>query len=511
MNSDFAAKDVEGHGSSSTRSRGSRRSHVKKKSSFSRSVRQVRTGLVKPVLRWLRESAWLCAVPLVVLLGITATDFLILTNVSDAAKSLFFEELPVPFNDSRRDAAETLKADTLQYVYLLLLFLCAFRWRKIAGYLMAWHHLMLIVAYLLVGVFYSMDPVKVVTNSILVLVGFLAAILFASAYSSPGRYDGFFHAVFWPIVAIHLASLFILNLYDVDIIDFLASNRRYGGLAGNPNSLGSTAVLGVWAGASILLSTHSSRRMRIVAVLGLLLLFFNTALSGSGTSTAAVLMVLFALAWLRILAAFKPKVRLVLNGSLVLIAVFVVMYGMLFTTPAELYLSITGSMGKDATLSGRTELWAIARDAISLKPWLGWGFDSHQSVMAERSFSVRFNHYHNGFLDTIIAGGVVLLALVAYNIFRFCQVFLRTFRKDANAFSLLLPLLILLALNMSEYSLLRPNSQLWLVYIISFTMLTYSPLVSVSLQFTMGSKERKSRLGSNRSGRRKRGEKLRWG
>ncbi|MGQ7846330.1 O-antigen ligase family protein [Granulosicoccus sp. 3-233] len=475
-------------------------------------MRRIRSGLIEPFLHWLRESAWICAVPLLLLLGITATDFLILTNVSDASRSLFFEELPVPYNDSRRDAAETLKADTLQYVYLLLLFLCAFRWRKIVGYLMEWPHLVLIVAYLLVGVLYSMDPVKVVTNSILIFIGFLAAILFATAYSSPGRYDGFFHVVFWPLVLLHLASLFILNLYDVDLLSFLASTQRYGGLAGNPNSLGSTAVLGVWAGASILLSAHSSRAVRVLALLGLLLLFFNTALSGSGTSTAAILLVLFALAWLRILAAFQPKIRLILNGSLILIAVFVFMYGMLFTTPAELYLSITGSMGKDATLSGRTELWAIASDAINLKPWLGWGFDSHQSVMAERTFSVRFNHYHNGFLDTVVAGGVVLLALVGYNLVRFCQVFLRTFRKDANAFPLLLPLLILLALNMSEYSLLRPNSQLWLVYMISFTMLTYSPAVSVSLQFSLGSKERKSRRFSGaRSGRRKRGEKLRWG
>ena len=467
---------------------------------------RIRSGVLRPLLYRLQNSAWLCAIPLFLLLTITATDFLVLTNVSDAASSLFYEELSVSYDDSRRDAAELLKAETLQYVYLFLLMVCALRWRKIFGYLMEWPHLVVLVAYLLVGVFYSIYPVKVFTNSILILIGFLAAILFASAYSRPGHYDGFFHVVFWPMVVINAASLLVLNLYDVNVIDFFLSTQRYGGLAGNPNSLGATAVLGVWAGASILLSRNSSVTTKIIASLGLLLLLFNTSLAGSGTSIAAILVVVFALIWLRLLAAFKPKVRLILNGTLLVIAVFVILYGMLLTTPAELYLSITASLGKDATLTGRTELWAIARDAISLKPWFGWGFDSHESVMAERMFSVRFNHYHNGFLDTVIAGGAVLLALVTYNLFRFCQVFLRTFRKDATAFSLLLPFIILLMVNVSEYSLLRPNSQNWLVYFMAFTMLTYNPQAGVSLQIKMGSKSRRSS-----SGRRKKGEKLRWG
>ena len=505
MNDNIAVTDVSGKETLPQRSR-SKRSRRKKKGYPGIFWQRVRSGVLRPLLYQLQNSAWLCAIPLFLLLTITATDFLVLTNVSDSAKSLFFEELSVSFDDSRRDAAELLKSETLQYVYLGLLMVCALRWRKISGYLMEWPHLVLLVAYLLVGVFYSNYPVKVFTNSILILIGFLAAILFATAYSRPGHYDGYFHVVFWPMVAIHVASLYVLTLYDVDIIDFFLSTQRYGGLAGNPNSLGGTAVLGVWAGASIFLSSNSSRVMKILASLGLLLLLFNTSLSGSGTSIAAILIVVFALAWLRILAAFKPRVRLVLNGSLVVIAIFVIMYGLLLTTPAELYLSITSSLGKDATLTGRTELWAIARDAISLKPWFGWGFDSHESVMAERTFFVRFNHYHNGFLDTMVAGGVILLALVLYNLFRFCQVFVRTFRKDATAFSLLLPLIILLMMNMSEYSLLRPNSQVWLVYIMAFTMLTYSPMVSVSLQIKMGSKGRR-----HNSGRRKKGEKLRWG
>ena len=510
MNNEIAVKDASEQDAPSQRSRRPRSRRNKKKRSLAGFWRRLRSGVLNPLLSRLQNSAWLCAIPMVLLLSITPTDFLVLTHVSDVTRSLFFEKMPVPYNDDRRDVAEALKVETLQFVYLFLFVVCALRWRQITGYLMKWPHLVVLVAYLLVGVFYSIVPIKVVTNSMLILIGFLASILFATAYSKPGHYDGFFHVVFWPMMVINAGSLIVLTLYEVNIIDLFQSPQRYGGLAGNPNSLGATAVLGVWAGASILLSSNSSRIMKILACLGLLLLFFTTALSGSGTSIATILVVIFALAWLRILAAFRPKVRTILNGSMVLIGVFVVLYGLLLTTPAQLYLSLTSSLGKDVTLTGRTQLWAIARDAISLKPWLGWGFDSHQSVMAERAFSLSWTHYHNGFLDTIIAGGVILLLLVLYNLFRFCQVFLQTFRQDANAFSLALPFFILLMMNISEYSLLRPNSELWLVYFLAFAMLTYDPQVDVSLKFKLGGQASRS-LESRSSGRRKKGEKLRWG
>lgn len=487
---------------------GSRRKKARRRLDPARMLKRLFT--VVPVNAWHRMQSytWLCALPLLLLLSITATDFLILTHVSDAAQSLFFDDLPVPFDDSRRDPAEALKAHSLQYVYIFLFFVCLLHWRKVVGYFLAWPHFVLLFAALLIGVLYSVEPVKVITNTILIVVGVLAAVLFASAYARQGRYVSFYHVVFWPMILIHVTSLYILSLYEVSIFEFLASERRYGGLAGNPNSLGATAVLGVWAAAGLLSAPDSRRTFRIVAIAGLSIFFLTTAVSGSGTSIAAILVVLLSFCWLRILAAVQPKTRLVINSILVTLALFISLYAMLITTPGELFISLTDSLGKDATLTGRTELWAIARDAVAQKPYLGWGFDSHQSVMSERTYAVRFNHYHNGYLDTLIAGGVLLFMLVIYNLFRFMQMFLRTFRADSAAFPLLLPFLILLVLNMSEYSLLRPNSQLWQVYIIAFAILTYDPLVDVTLRLKLDRPRENN--SSSRPGRRKRNQKLRW-
>jgi len=138
---------------------------------------------------------------------------------------------------------------------------------------------------------------------------------------------------------------------------------------------------------------------------------------------------------------------------------------LLMVTPAELFLVFTGSLGKDASLTGRTDLWDIAKDAIAQRPLLGWSFDSHTSVMAEREYEVPYNHYHNGFLDTVIEGGMLLMCVVLYNFGRYVTHFLKLFRQTNHVYPLVVPFIMIIILNMSEYSLLRPLSVVWQLYI----------------------------------------------
>ena len=62
-------------------------------------------------------------------------------------------------------------------------------------------------------------------------------------------------------------------------------------------------------------------------------------------------------------------------------------------------------LGRDATLSGRTGLWDAVLAAISMKPLLGYGYESFWNGLAGPSASVVAAvhwippHAHNGFLD----------------------------------------------------------------------------------------------------------------
>lgn len=441
------------------------------------------------------NSVWTLSFPFVILLLVTSIDFLSVVAVSESADSLFFDQLDLTAVDERRDDVELFKTQVLQYAYILVLFLSMLNWRDVYSYFRSWPHLILLTICLVAGGAISIVPVKVLTNSALIFIGFLSAILFSIAHANHRNYRAFYIAIFLPMLVLHVASLAVFALYDINIIDFLYSSQRYGGLAGNPNSLGATAVLGFWAAGTLLLSRSVSLMLRAIALMAVFLFVLHVLISGSGTSITTIVIVTLALFWLRILAAIKPIARQTLNITVVGLVALLLIAIMIFTTPADLYLSFTESLGKDASLTGRTELWNIAHDAIGLRPYFGWGFDSHASVMAERAFDIPFNHYHNGFLDTLVAGGAVLLMFVLYNLSQFARAFVASFRINPDVFPLIIPLLVLLFLNMSEYSLLRPNSQIWSIYVTAFVMLTFHQPGKPSSRFRSlrGSKTPRSR------------------
>ncbi len=449
------------------------------------------------------SSAWILSMPFMLLLMVTSTDFLVLTTVDVSSDSLFFDALGINETTAQRDEAELQKAQLLQYVYLFVFLLSLVHWRQVIAYLKQWSHLLLLGACLLFTALYSIEPIKVLTNTTLIFVGLLSAILFAAAHAEEKRYQAVYAAVFVPMLILHLVSLLIFFAQDTDLIEFVFSSRRYGGLAGNPNSLGATAVLGYWAASCFLVSQSVRFAVRLIAAAAIVLFLLHVAMSGSGTATSAIVLVTLLVFWLRILAAFKPVVRHALNAGAVVFLVLMLIAVVISSTPADIYLSVTESLGKDSSLTGRTELWSVARDAISTRPFLGWGFDSHITVMAEVAYDIEFNHYHNGFLDTLVAGGALLLLIVIYNLGRFARAFFVAFRKDPNVFPLIVPLLMLLFLNVSEYSLLRPNSPIWSIYVVAFVMLTYQQSDRLISRFT-------SSLGGPRSKSRSRKRQLRW-
>ena len=442
--------------------------------------------------------------PFAVLLMVTGTDFLVLTNLDGSSDLLFFNQLGTNTADVGREQAELVKTQVLQYVYLVILAMCIFHWREVTGYFKQWPHLLILGGVLAYSALYSIEPFKVLTNTILIVIGYLAAALFAIGFARDTDFKAFYMAVFYPMLILHLASFILFLQQDRALIDFLLSSNRYGGFAGNPNTLGATAVLGYWAALCLLLVQALSATLRVITVLAIALFVLDIIMSGSGTSLITLIMITLVIFWLRILAIFKPRTRIVINAITAVLMILLLIFVVILSTPADLYLTLTESLGKDASLTGRTELWAIARDAIGERPFLGWGFDSHISVMSESIYAVPYNHYHNGYLDTLVEGGIVLLLLVIYNLMRFARSFFVAFRKDATVFPLIVPLVMLLFLNLSEYSLIRPNSQIWSIYVGAFVLLTFHQRDSLLSNLTI--RGRRGNAGSQRSRRRQ----LRW-
>jgi len=430
--------------------------------------------MARIAVRGVANSSIVLTMPLMLLLASSITDYLVLLNATNSSNLLFFSALPVPVEDARREGAEALKKSFQAVLYLITLSLCVVHWRAVKAYVMEWPHLSILIAILLFGTTYSLEPTKVVTNSILILVSILMPLLFVIGQrNGKDRLQSFYLLMLFPFFLSHLASLILLFSYGQDPFTVIFSTNRYGGFSGNPNSLGNTAALGLWAASALVLSAGIARHWRMLAMLSIPIFLLSVAMSGSGTATIASVLIVGLMVWMRVLATFKPMVRLAMNVFAALVFTLLVLSVLLLVTPAELFLVFTGSLGKDASMSGRTELWDIAKDAIAQRPLLGWSFDSHASVMSMHEFEVRYNHYHNGFLDTVIDGGMLLMCVVLYNFGLYITRFVKLFRQNNHVYPLVVPFIMIIVLNISEYSLLRPLSGIWQLYIACFVIMSY--------------------------------------
>ena len=73
-------------------------------------------------------------------------------------------------------------------------------------------------------------------------------------------------------------------------------------------------------------------------------------------------------------------------------------------------------LGRDATLTGRTDIWTALMDAIAARPWLGYGYGAFWGVDSQPAYMVRLATEwavptaHNGWLETALSIGLIGLA-----------------------------------------------------------------------------------------------------
>lgn len=76
------------------------------------------------------------------------------------------------------------------------------------------------------------------------------------------------------------------------------------------------------------------------------------------------------------------------------------------------YTEVAAAVGRDATLTGRTDIWAAVLERVAARPVLGYGWggvwqDSWLADELARTVGFRFYHAHSGFLDLLLQVGVV--------------------------------------------------------------------------------------------------------
>ncbi len=352
-------------------------------------------------------------------------------------------------------------------VYVVTLSLVAVRWKRFVYADLRSRRLLLLMALLLLllvglafaSILWSAAPEVTLRRSIALVGTTVIGIYFAMRYSVGEQ----LRLLAWALgIAALLSLLFALVLPSYGI----SSGEHEGawkGIFDHKNTFG--RIMALSALVFLLLGVRGSGYHRVAWAsffglsVGLLLL------SDSKTAQIIFLALLVlvplcnVLRWRLTWAVSLPIALVLVGGGLAALLLY----------NAEVVL---GFVGRDATLTGRTQLWAAVLEMIRESPWLGYGYGAFWQGWEGKSAYVWYAahkapHAHNGFLDLWLDLGLlgILVFVLGFLMSSLrAMVWVRSTRTAEGFYPLIILAFIFLS-NFSQSAILGRNSLYWILYV----------------------------------------------
>lgn len=195
------------------------------------------------------------------------------------------------------------------------------------------------------------------------------------------------------------------------------------------------------------------------------LCFILVVLSTSKTALLACLAAIVLFFVLRMFRRF-PVLRIPVTYFFV---AGVVGLGTMVAVAPEVLLEL---IGKDKTLTGRTDIWDALLRSIKDKPWLGYGYGVYWMDQLGPSYYVRLQLQwgiptaHNGWIETWLSVGFAgVLAFAMLFIWTAMLAFQRISRGGAETYWVILVLSTYFIFSLSESSILQQNDFSWVIFV----------------------------------------------
>jgi exopolysaccharide production protein ExoQ len=279
----------------------------------------------------------------------------------------------------------------------------------------------------------------------------LASIIIVVPYALPIRTQD-------TLPRVHLCYALAFALSGIFVLTIPPSPVGHPGYFTHKQELGLLAAVGIIFSSYELL--HSGWR-RLVALVALGLGFWLIVESESKSALAYCLIAMVC-SWLILLLCKRTRLTPAFVVAAVVIASMFIHY------PIE---RIGYRLYGDATLTGRTAIWAFAEHQISRKPWLGWGFHSYffvpNSPQREApGYIGQMPSSHSGFLELRLETGRIGYWIFMVFIYSSLHLLERVRRKaPARAWCYLSIELFAVILNLTDSSWLVLDP-LWTAYLL---------------------------------------------
>jgi exopolysaccharide production protein ExoQ len=270
-------------------------------------------------------------------------------------------------------------------------------------------------------------------------------------------------AFFW-LGAFSLAAAILLPHIA---IDHVLHPGAWNGVLNHKNNFGRICALGATVAFICLKDMDFMPYKKRFYQATFILMVFCTIMSTSKTSLLLLILGIVLYYPLRAMA-LKNMVVSFMMAILVSIIAILLSTGLLMT----IVESALGAMGRDMTMTGRTDLWQTVWLAIDERYWLGYGPGAFW-VSGQGALGMIWPlggwippHAHNGILELWIGLGFVGVALF---MFSYIRAIINSFRilspeAAANVFPFLY-LLVMMIADTTEISIMRHNNTYWVIFV----------------------------------------------
>ncbi len=319
---------------------------------------------------------------------------------------------------------------------------------------------LLIACVLICGLsfFWSIDPAISMRRSIALLITTLFGLVLAARYDWSGLVQRL-AVCFWIMAIVSILIAVFLPEYGTHQ---RVHEGAWRGAWVEKNYMGGVMAKGV----IVMLCAFAMRPDRAwIWLPGVAMCFLLVLMSTSKTSLLVALIGIGGFIALRIYRRYTfLRFPLILSVTLVIGGIV----GMLIVAP-EFAL---GLIGKEITLTGRTDIWSGLIASIQQKPWLGYGYGVYWLDPLGSSYYVRLSlewgipSAHNGWLDTWLSVGA--LGVVVFGLFfAFTTIlaFDRLRKGGTETYWVILSTIMFFAFSMSESTILQQNDLSWVMFV----------------------------------------------
>ena len=348
-------------------------------------------------------------------------------------------------------------------LYAIGAFLILTRWRRVFGAIRFVWPVVALTGWAMMSMLWSSLPLVTMRRGIFLWCVVLVGIYLGERYSTEG-FSRLTMQALCVAAALPPVLFVVARRYVVDP-DHPGSWR---GLAEQKNAFGMQMAL-----LALMLLFIKFQRFRFLRYVLLLMAAAELLLSHSMTSIASMGLVVLVVPLLFALRLGQRK-RILAFGVATAVLLSIAFIGIAFS--AELFQLL----GRDATLTGRTEVWSALITAIEHHPLLGYGFSSFWTGLRGESLDLIIAsgwvvpEAHNGYLELELGLGPVgailfLIALVQFA--RNATEYLRTHRGSESVWPLAF-ICYFLFHNLAESDLMNNGAFLgWTIFVTLSTSL----------------------------------------